>query len=57
MAKINNIVRLLDYNNASDLYSQIARDLETCRLDHRIYKLHTAQNIKPKTNIRSFLIS
>lgn len=45
MAKINNIIRLLDYKDANDLYSQIDRDLETCRADHRIYKLHTVQNI------------
>lgn len=47
MAKINNIIRLLDYKNATDLYSQINHDLETCRADHRIYKLHTIQNISP----------
>lgn len=47
MAKINNIIRLLDYKNVTDLYSQINRDLETCRVDHRIYKLHTVQNINP----------
>lgn len=45
MAKINNIIRLFDYKDASDLYSQIDRDLETFRADHRIYKLHTVQNI------------
>jgi hypothetical protein len=47
MAKINNIIRLLDYKNATDFYSQINHDLETCRVDHRIYKLHTVQNINP----------
>ena len=45
MAKINNIIRLLDYKNATDFYSQINHDLETCIADHRIYKLHTVQNI------------
>lgn len=47
MAKINNIIRLLDYKDISGLYSQINSDLETCRVDHRIYKLHTVQNINP----------
>lgn len=47
MAKINNIIRLFDYKNKSDLYLQIDNDLETCRASHRIYKLHTVQNISP----------
>lgn len=47
MAKINNIIRLIDYKNATDLYAQIDSDLETCRADYRIYKLHTLQNISP----------
>lgn len=47
MAKINNIIRLFDYKNESDLYAQIDSDLETCRASHRIYKLHTVENISP----------